>query len=166
MYVAGIMDHFSSAPRMELFVWSSTMGWFVLSGFRTYNQVKRSRSTAGRIKPGSTGPGFWTNLALFGQGVGFFVPPLIYGTTTAYNNFQQPEWMTAYALPSPPDVVGVDGVIVGRTAGLLVFLAASIFGRIALKVLGDQYHPIGVSDPIVACITGANQRLTFVPDGR
>ena len=53
--------------------------------------------------------------------------------------------MTEYALPSPPDVCGVDGVTVGRGVGLLVLLAGTALTRAALKALGDQFQVIGVS---------------------
>ena len=164
MYVAGIMDHFSNAPRMELIVWGSTVGIITASVFRVHCQVKRSK--AGKIKPGSTGPRLKTSLAILGQLGGFSVPLLVYWTTTAYNKFQQPEWMTEYALPSPPDFFGVDGITAGRTAGLLMFFAGAILARAAVKALGDQFYVIGVSDPIFTWITDATQRLTLVPDDR
>ena len=160
MYVAGIMDHFSDAPKIELIVWSSTVGILTSAAFRTQNQLNKTK--AGNIKPGSTGPRLWTSLAVLGQFSGFSVPPLIYWTTTAYNKFQQPEWMTEYALPSPPDVFGVDGVTVGREVGLLVFFAGAILARAALKALGDQFHVIGVSDPVFAWASGL--RLSLVVD--
>jgi hypothetical protein len=53
--------------------------------------------------------------------------------------------MTEYALPSPPNVFGLDGVTVGRTVGLLASLAGTMLTHTALKSLGDQYHAIGVS---------------------
>ena len=164
MYVAGIMDHFSDAPRMELIVWASVVGIGIPAAFRTYGQCKNSK--AGDIKPGSTGPRFWTNLALLGQFSGLVAPSFIYWTTTAYNKFQQPGWMIEHALPSPPDAFGVDGVIVGRAVGLLVHFAGTTLVRAALKALGDQYHAIGVSGPVFSWITDANQRLTFVPGDR
>ena len=145
MYFAGIMDHFSDAPKMELIVWGSTLAiraWGA-SGFRS--QIKNARSTAGDIKPGSTGPRIWTTLALFGQFCGSLPPSLVYLIVTAYNGFRQPQWMAEYALPSPPDVFGVDGITVGRAAGILVHLAGTSLARAALKTLGDQYHAIGVS---------------------
>ena len=145
MYVAGIMDHFSDAPRMELIVWGSTVAILASSACRTRCQLKTARSKAGDTKRGSTGPHFWTSLAILGQYSGLGLPPLIYWTTTAYNKFRQPEWMTEHALPSPPDVLGVDGVIVGRAVGLLAFFAGAVLTRTALKVLGDQFQVIGVS---------------------
>jgi len=164
MYVAGIMDHFTDAPRMELIVWGSTVGIFTSLVFRAHSQVKRARSRAGGIKPGSTGPRIWTSLALLGQFGGITVPPLIYWTTTAYNGFKQPEWMTEYALPSPPDVFGADGVMVGRTAGLLAFFAGEMLIHSAVKALGDQFHAIGVSGPIFVWITNAILRLSWAVD--
>jgi len=158
------MDHFSDAPKMELIVWGSTVGMLTAFIFRVHCQVKKSK--AGNIKHGSTGPRLGTSLAVLGQFCGFSVPPLIYWTTTAYNKFQQPEWMTEYALPSPPDFFGVDGITAGRTAGLLMFFAGAILARAAMKALGDQFHVIGVSDPIFTWIADATQRLTFVPDDR
>ena len=160
------MDHFSDAPKMELIVWGSTVGIVASSVLRARSQLKGARSKAGATKSGSTGPPLWTGLAILGQFSGFSLPPLVYWTTTAYNKFQQPEWMTEYALPPPPDVFGVDGVIVGRTAGLLAFLAGMILTRAALKALGDQFQAIGVSSPIFVHITDVNQRLTFVPGDR
>jgi len=163
MYVAGIMDHFSDAPKMELIVWSSTVGIFTSSVFLTRSQLKNARSKAGDIKPGSTGPRIWTNLAKLGQ-FGLSLPPLVYWVTTAHNKFHQPEWMTEYALPSPPDVFGVDGVTVGRAAGLLVLLAGTILTRTAMRVLGDQLQVIGVS--LLPFRGIPNGGLTFALDYR
>jgi len=160
------MDYFSNVSKVELIVWVLTVGSFASSGSRTRNQFKKAKSTAGETRPGSTGPRFWTKLAESGQAVGLFVPPLIYWTTTAYNKFQQPGWMTEYALPSLPDVFGVDGVIVGRVAGLLMYFAGGKLARVALEVLGDQYSPIGASVPIITWNADANRRLTPVPGDR
>lgn len=145
MYVAGIMDHFSDAPRMELIVWGSTVGIIASSVFLVRSNLKGAKSRAGNIKPGSTGPRIWTSLGILGQFSGLTLPPLVYCTTTAYNKFHQPEWMTEYALPSLPDVFGIDGVTVGRAVGLLALFAGTILTRAALRVLGDQFEIIGVS---------------------
>jgi hypothetical protein len=96
-----------------------------------------------------------------GQVCGLFLPKLIYWTATAHNKFRQPEWMTEYALPSPPDVFGVDGATVGRTVGLLAVLAGTILTRTALKALGDQYHAIGVSALFFRGLPDTDRRLTF-----
>ena len=152
----GLGDHFPNALMVELIVWVLTLGNFISSSFRNYGQIRHSRSTGGRIKPGTTGPSFWIELAILGQFVGFFVPPVIYWTTTAYNGFQRSGLMKEYSLPSPPDVCGVDGVMVGRMVGFLMQFVGGRFGRIALECLGDQYSPIGVSGPILAWSTDAN----------
>jgi len=157
MYVAGIMDHFSDAPKMELIVWGSTLGAFASSAFDTRTQLKRARSKAGGIKPGSTGPRIWTSLAIWGQFGGITIPTLIYWTATAFNKFHQPEWMTEYALPPPPDAFGVDGVVIGRAVGLLAFSAGMVLRHAALKVLGDQVYTIGVGAPFFRCY----RQLTF-----
>ena len=161
MYVAGIVDYFSNTPKTELFVWSSTVAihaWGA-SGYRS--QLKSARSTAGDIKSGSTGPRIWTSLALLGQFGGFVLPPLVYLTAIACNKFRQPEWTTGYALPSPPHVFGVNGVTVGRAVGLLAFLTGTILARTALRVLGDQYHAIGVSPPSSHGLPSVDRRFTF-----
>ena len=60
-----------------------------------------------------------------------------------------------YALPPPPDVFGVDGVAVGRGVGLLILFTGALLTRKAVKVLGDQFHIIGVSNyPLVLPETG------------
>ena len=143
MYAPWTTDNVSN---VELIVWAFTVGTFASSSLRARDQFKNSRSTAGRIKPGTTGPRFWTKLAMLGQFVGFFVPPLVYWTTIAYSGFQRSGLMKEYALPSPPDVFGADGVMIGRVTGLLMYFAGGNFGRIALECLGDQYSPIGVSN--------------------
>lgn len=145
MHFTGMMDHFYDLPKMELIVWGLTVGWAASASIRIPSQFRNARSKAGNIKPGSTGPRFWTSLVLLGQLGGFLLPQFVYCTATAYNGFRQPEWMIEYALPSPPDVFGVDGVVAGRVVGLLVFHAGTVFARTALEVLGDQYSPIGVS---------------------
>jgi len=146
MYAAGIMDHFSDAPRMELIVWGSTAGILARTVFRVSRQVKRARRKAGAIRPSSTGPRFWTRLLILGHVGTSYLPPLIYCTTTIYHKFQQPEWMAEYTLPPPADMCGVDGVTVGRTVGLLGFLAATVLTDSAMDVLGDQFQSIGVRE--------------------
>lgn len=160
MYLAGIMDHLSDAPKMELIVWGSTVGVFAFSTLRVRRQLAKGRSKAGNIKAGSTGPRIWTTLSMFGQFGGMSLPPLIYWTATAYNKFHQPEWLTEYALPPPPDVFGVEGVVVGRGVGLLAFLAGAILSRSAIKALGEQFSAIGVSN--LSGITG-NRLTCFSP---
>ena len=155
MYLTGITNHFHDVPKMEVVVWGLTVGWAVSAGLSIRTQLRSARSRAGNIKPGSTGPRIWTSLALLGQLGAFFLPQLVYWTTTAYNGFRQPGWMREYALPSPPDVFGVDGVVAGRMAGLLASHAGTVFARTALGILGDQYSPIGVSAlHILLWITG------------
>ena len=130
---------------MELIVWGSTMAILVSSAFRARGQLKSARSNAGDIKPGSTGPRIWTNLAFLGQSGGLYLLPLVYWSATASNKFHQPEWMTEYALPPSTDVFGVDSVTVGRTVGLLGVLTGAVLTRTALKALGDPCSTIGVS---------------------
>ena len=139
------MDHFSNAPRMELIVWSSTVGIIASSAFRFRSQYKIARSKAGDTKPGSTGPRIWTTAVILAQLAVFMLPPVTYLAGTAGNKFHQPAWLTKYALPSPPDVFGIDGVMAGRAVGLLAVLAGTALMRTALKALGEQYNAIGVS---------------------
>ena len=141
------MNHFFDAPKMELIVWGSTMGIFAFSAFRFRSQFKIARSEAEDTKPGSTGP--HTNLD-FSRTIGtifftFVLPPFVYLAGTVSNKFHQPEWMTKYAPPAPPDVFGIDGVTAGRAVGLLAVLAGAALAQTALKTLGDQYNSIGVS---------------------
>ena len=145
MYIAGMMDHFSNASKIELIVWGSAVATSIPSIFGIRNQLKNARSTAGNIKPGSMGPRIWITLALFMQFCGFMLPQLAYSTVIVWNKFRQPQWMAEYAPPPPPDVFGFDGVTVGRAVGLLIRFTGVGFARYALKVLGDQYHAIGVS---------------------
>jgi len=159
------MDHFSNVPKMELIVWGSTVGTIASSVFLTRSQLKSARLKAGDIKPGSTGPRIWTSLAKLGQ-LGLSLPPLVYWVTTAHNKFHQPEWMTEYALPSPPDVFGADGVIVGRAAGLLVLLAGTVLTRTAMRILGDQLQVIGVSPLPFRGLPDTERWLKFAPDYR
>jgi len=130
---------------MEFGAWGLTLGYFVYASIAASNQLKSAIPTAGNIKPGSTGPRFWTNLAIAGQYGGFLLPQFVYWTTTAYNGFRQPEWMRGYALPSPPDVFGIDGVVIGRVIGLLGTRAGWALGHTTIEFLGDQYATIGVS---------------------
>lgn len=138
-------DLLSNVPKMELGAWVLTVRCFVSASLAASNQLGRAGPTAGNIKPGSTGPLFWSKLALAGQYGGFLIPQFVYWTTTAYNGFRQPEWMREYALPSPPDVFGVDGVVVGRVLGSLATHAGWAIASTAIEVLGDQYATIGVS---------------------
>ena len=132
---------------MELGAWGFTLGCFVSASLAARNQLISARRTAGNIKPGSTGPPTWTNLAVAGQYGGFLLPQFVYWTTTAYNGFRQPGWMREYALPSPPDIFGLDGVVAGRVLGSLATYVGWTLGRITIEVLGDQYATIGVSAP-------------------
>ena len=166
MYLAGIMNHFSEAPKMELIVWGSTMAIFATSACGACSQLKRARSKAGGIKLRSTGPRLWTSLAFFGQSAGLYLLPLVYWTATASNKFHQPKWMTEYALPSLPDILGVDGVTIGRTVGLLGALVGAILSRTALKALGDQCSTARVSASPFHGLSGVNRWLTTFPGYR
>ena len=154
------MDPFSNAPKMELIVWGSTMVMAVgaLVDSRLRRQVKSA--TAGAIQPGSTGPRIWTSLAILGQLCGFTLPQLVYLTATICNKFRQPEWMTEYALPSPPGVFRLSGVTVGRAVGLLGALAGTILTHAAMEALGDQYHSTGVSALPYHGLPRTRRRLT------
>jgi len=138
-------NYFSNVPKMELGIWGLTVGCFVSASRAASIQLKSARPTAGDIKPGSTGPRIRSSIALAGQYGGFLIPQFIYWTTTAYNGFRQQEWMREYALPSPPDIFGVDGVVAGRMFGSLATYAGWAIASTAIKVLGDQYATIGVS---------------------
>lgn len=140
------MDHFSDAPKVELIIWCSMVAIRAWGTFGFRGQIKSARSTAGKIKPGSTGPRLWTTLALVGQFCGFLLPWVVYVIAIAWNKFRQPDWMIEYALPPFPAIFGVDSVTFGRAVGVLGHFAGSALAYIALKTLGDQYHAIGVSD--------------------
>ena len=112
-------------------------------------------------KPGSTGPRILTSVAVLGRFCGPALPPLDYLTATAYDEFHQPKWMAAYALPSPSDVFGVDDILVGRVVGLLAGLAGSILMSIALKFLGDQFHAIGVSAIFFCGLSDTDRQSAF-----
>ena len=146
MHLAEILDRLSD-PRatMELFIWAWTAAGFIPSSLNLRSQLKNAKSRAGGIKPGSTGPRIRTRLILFAQFCGFALPQFVYWAATAYNGFRQPQWMTSHALPSPPDVLGIDGVVVGRAVGLLAHWIGRSLAVAAMKCLGDQYYPIGVS---------------------
>ena len=146
MYFAGMMDCFS-ASKIELIVWCSTFVTSVPSVFAARGLLARGKSNAGDVKAGSTGPPIWATLAMSGQVIGLSLPGFVYWTTVAYNKFRQPEWMIRYALPSPSDVFGLDGVVVGRLTGLLALLLSYTISHRALKALGNQFHGIGVSPP-------------------
>jgi len=166
MHLTGITDHFHDVPKMELIVWALTVGWAASAGLSIRSQLRNARSKAGNIKPGSTGPRIWTGLVLLGQVGGFFLPQLVYWTATAYNGFRQPEWMREHALPSPPDVFGIDGVVAGRVVGLLASHAGTVFARTALEILGDQYSPIGVSALFYHRLPDTYRQLTPSPGYR
>ena len=159
MYVAGIMDHFTNAPKVELIVWGSTMGIVALSTFGFRSQYKLARSKAGDTKPGSTGPRILTATVLSGQFFTSVLPPFVYLGGIASNKFRQPEWMTRYALPPPPGVFGIDGVTAGRAVGLLAVLTGAVLAQTALKALGDQYNPIGVSTPFFRGLPSVDRQL-------
>ena len=154
-------NEFLNTPKLELTVWVLTVGTSAVSILSLRSQLKSARLTAGSIKPGSTGPRIWTNLALLGQLGVFPVPQLVYWTATACNGFRQPRWMREHALPSPPDVFGVDGVVVGRVVGLLFSHVGNIFVHTALKTLGDQFYPIGVSTPFFRGLLDTDRQLTL-----
>lgn len=150
MHFAGIIDHLPDAPKMELFIWSSTVAIVTFSILQTRRQLARPRPKAGDIKAGSAGPRIWSALSILGQVGGTRLSLLVYWTATAYNRFRQPKWLTEYALPPPPDIFGVDGVVVGRGVGLLTFLAGMGFARIAVKALGGEFQGIRVNTYFVA----------------
>ena len=150
MYFAGIIDHPSGVPKMELIVWGSTLAFFIVSSTKLRGQYDRSLNANRKItKPGSTGPPVLAPLSIVGQVFGTSLPLFVYWTTTAYNGLRQPEWLAKHALPPPPEVFGFDGVVVGRMVGLFGLLAGMILGVRSVKAMGDQYLGFGgVSDMI------------------
>ena len=157
------MNHFSDAPKMELIVWGSTMAIFMSGVQGARSQLKTASSKSGNVKSGSTGPLIWTSLAFVGHSAGLYLLPIVYWSATASNGLRQPEWMTEYALPLPPDIFGVDGVIVGRTVGLLGVLVGAMLSGSAVKALGDQFCRFGVSASLFRGLSSVNWRLTTFP---
>jgi len=145
---------------MELIVWGSTLGRLAYSLLGIRRQLKEGRLSAGGIKPNSTpAPRIRGTLAFLGQYLGFLPPQLAFLVPIAYNGFRQPEWMVKYALPSPPDVFGIDGVVVGRAIGVLGHQVGVIIARTALGTLGDQYYILGVSAIFFHGLPDTDRRL-------
>ena len=144
------MDYFSNTSKIDLIVWALTVGYCVPGALLVRKQDEEGRSKIGRIKENPAISSIRLTLAIFVQLGAMVGPALVYWTVIPWNGFHQPEWMTKYALPSPPDVFGIDGVVVGRAVGLLSFFASRSITLTAFKNLGDQYHPIGVSTGILS----------------
>ena len=144
------MEYFSNASKIDLIVWALTVGLCVPGALRVRKQEEEGKSKIGRTKESTAGSSIRVTLAIFGQVGATVLPTLVYWTVIPWNGFRQPEWMTKYALPSPPDVFGIDGVVVGRAVGLLGFFASRFITDTSFKALGDQYHPIGVSSLILS----------------
>ena len=144
---------------MELIIWGSTLGFWAVSS--TQLKPLFARSKAGKVKVGSTGPRVLTKLLIVGQIIGTGIPLVVYWAATAYNKFHQPEWLVKHALPPPPDVFGIDGMVVGRAVGLLGTITGMVLGKAAIKALGDQFLGIGVSTYLPPGNTG--NRLTLLP---
>ena len=156
-HLTGMAYYFFNIPMIELVPWGMTLGcWFTSV---IINSQTILHSTGGEVKPSSVHPRFWLYLALGTQYTGFLVPQLMYWTTTAGNGFHQPEWWRKYALPSPPDVFGFDGELVGRAVGSLgVAVGWAIFCTVIIA-LGDQYATFGVSTLFSRGLPDTDRRL-------
>lgn len=69
--------------------------------------------------------------------------------------------MREHALPSPPNVLGVDGVLAGRVLGSLATHFGWVFARAAMEVLDDQYATIGVSAIYFRGLPDTYRRIAF-----
>ena len=150
MCFTGIMDRFSNASKIDLMIWALTLGSFAPGVLQVRKQNQTAKSKTGPIKESTTYSSIRLVFTMFGQIGAMVGPAFVYWTAIPWNGFRQPGWMMKYALPSPPDVFGIDGVVVGRAVGLLGFFASRFITRTAFKTLGDQYHPIGVSTLILS----------------
>ena len=140
---AGMMDQLSGAQKMELVVWGSTLGLFMFTLSKGRGRFHRAFYDR-RAKPGSTGPPIQFALSMAAQNLGIVLPLLLYWVAAPYNKFHQPEWLADHPLPPPPDVFGVDGVVIGRMAGLLGLLTGMMVVVKTLRAMGDQYIVFGV----------------------
>lgn len=141
---------------MDLLIWSSTLGTFVYTVINARNTLKRADHTLGDTGTSLVGP-----LATLGQFGGLSFPGFVYWAATALNRFRQPEWMMEYALPSPPDVLGIDGMVFWRAIGLLVLLAGVSLTHSALIVAADELRLSGVSTPSFLVFFGT-AHISFV----
>lgn len=80
------------------------------------------------------------------QALTYFFFPTIYIFAVVNNRFQQPPWMSTFALPEVVDGVKVDGMR-KNAVRMLACVATIALQRLSDDVfehLDDQFHPIGV----------------------
>jgi len=166
VYVAGIIDH---SPKFEFLIWSATLGSVGYTISRTYSAFEAAETHAGPIKQslilsddtaqdrGPLGLSSLTKLrlALIGQAVGPFLPPVAYWVSSLQRGWDQPVWEDRWSLPVPTGdsafwgmvtEVNVERVNWLRGVGVLFAVGIEFFQHGVVKTLGDQFHTIGVRE--------------------
>jgi len=168
VYVAGVINH---VPRFEFLVWSATLGSAGYTISQAYPIFKAAETHAGPIKrspalindaaqDGDGGPLRMSpltklQLALIGQTVGRFLPPIVYWTSGLRYTWGRPAWRSQWSFPAPTRRAGFLGmttaVRVGRVnwlrvVGVVLAVGIEVFLCGVIKTLGDQFHMIGVRE--------------------
>jgi len=168
IYAAGVINH---VPRFEFLVWSATLGSVGYTISQAYPVSKAAETHAGPIKrspalihdtardgdggPLRFGPLAGLRLALIGQTVGRFLPPIVYWASGLRHMWGQPAWRNRWSFPAPTRRAGFWGmttvVRVGRVnwlrlVGVILAVGIEVFQSGVIKMLGDQFHMIGVRE--------------------
>jgi len=164
----GVINH---VPRFEFLVWSATLGSVGYTISRAYPVFKAAETHAGLIKrspalindtaqdggggPLRLSPLTKLQLALIGQAVGRFLPPIVYWASGLRYMWGRPAWKSQWSFPAPTRRAGLWGmttaVRVGRVnwlrvVGVVLAVGIEFFQSSVIKTLGDQFHMIGVRE--------------------
>jgi len=164
----GVINH---VPRFEFLVWSTTLGSVGYTISRAYPVFKAAETHAGPIKrspalindtaqdggggPLRLSPLTKLQLALIGQAVGRFLPPIVYWASGLRYMWGRPAWKSQWSFPAPTRRAGLWGmttaVRVGRVnwlrvVGVVLAVGIEFFQSSVIKTLGDQFHMIGVRE--------------------
>jgi len=168
VYMVGVINH---VPRFEFLVWSATLGSVGYTISQTYPIFKAAETHAGRIKrspalvndatqdgdgsPLHLSPLTKLQLAVFGQAVGKFLPPIVYWTSGLRHMWGRPAWRSRWSFPVPMRRTGFWGMTAAvrvervnwlRVVGVVLAVGIELFQCGVIKTLGDQFHMIGVRE--------------------
>lgn len=142
MYFAGLNlnPHLSHMQGLEAVAWVATTGGFAYQLYKTSGTSKTAIVKSGQLKANKIST--VAKVATATHGAAFFVPIVGYIFATAYNGFEQPEWLSDYPLPLELSIR--DNSMV-RTFAAVAFIGFSKLSGVCLGHLSSQWVVICVS---------------------
>jgi len=140
MYFAGLNINHNNG--LEGLVWLSTAGGLGYQLYKARLVAKLASAKGGKLKTKRIGN--FATVSTIIHSTAFFAPLIAYIVSTALNAFEQPDWLTEFALPD--DNVSIRDKANARTIAAVAFIGLSKLAASAYDHLGAQWAGIGVRE--------------------